>query len=156
VKSAKLILIYVLVIFVGSCTFTKQKTDHPPIRSQTTTTDTLATDTSSSVTPYKTLALKKYHSQVVYKLNPDKTYVLCVKKQNPKPFVPKQFTQLRFFVYDLKTNKLIFEDSLENGHVQWENSNQIKVTITPEIVKDIEVKEYGYRYNVITRKKIVR
>ena len=61
------------------------------------------------------------------------------------PVVP-----LRFFLYDLRADRVIFEDAVDNARVEWESATRIKVVITPGMVPDVEPHQYGYRFDVLT------
>ncbi len=103
---------------------------------------------------YKALANEKYNSDVSYRYNSDRTAVLCVKQARP---TSKQvFPNLKFFIYDLNSQKIIFEESLPNGKVVWLNDQQIRVTTVPGIVPgDEEAADStpGYIYDIQLRKK---
>jgi hypothetical protein len=95
---------------------------------------------------------EKFPQQNSIQYNTNKTYALCLnntKSQSNKP--------LKFFVYSIKTDKIILEDSLPKGKVKWLNENQIEVTSVPGIVRGREGKENqenGYIFDLKLQKKI--
>jgi len=64
---------------------------------------------------------------------------------------------VQFFVYDLKNEKVLFEDSLANGSVKWLNDYQIQVSTVPGIVtedEEVDKKLMGYIYDVKLQRKL--
>lgn len=102
---------------------------------------------------YETLAGQKYKSTVQYLFNAGRNYVLCVHRD--RPAAAKAGGTLAFFVYDLKKERLIFEDSLTDGHVNWIDEHQIQVTNIPGIVRvdEFPKETRGYVFDVTTGKK---
>lgn len=139
-------LFFVLMLH---CAFLPQQTkqNHP------NNADSLQINSMETHKSYEILAQLKYNNQVKYIFNRDTTHVLCISTQMPKANIPKTLVPLRFFVYDLNSHEVIFEDALENGRVDWESNNQIKVSIIPETVKSNQPTATGYTYHVLSRKK---
>jgi hypothetical protein len=106
---------------------------------------------------YKKIAAEKYNKNYERVFNSDSTYLIVyfssksVTKEIPFP--------LRFFVYDNKKDKVIFEDNLTNGNVKWLNDHQVQVSTIPEIISGKEEenrKIFGYIYDVITKRKLTK
>jgi hypothetical protein len=104
---------------------------------------------------YKKIADEKYNENYKAIFNNDSTYLIVhfspknVTKQVPAP--------LKFFVYDNKRNKIIFEDNLTNGNIKWINDHQVQISTIPEIISGKEDKNermYGYIYDVIAKRKL--
>ncbi|MCX6169619.1 MAG: hypothetical protein NTX65_09770 [Ignavibacteriales bacterium] len=94
----------------------------------------------------KKLSMEKFgsESQIIY--NSDKSYSLVVKQEkstvkNPNPV-------LQFFVYGLRKDKIVFEESVPAGRIKWITRNQIEVVVTPGTISTEDKKLYGYIYNV--------
>lgn len=95
----------------------------------------------------KKLSLEKFgiSSRLIY--NSDKSCSIVVKQEkstakNPNPL-------LQFFVYDLRKDKIIFEESFTGGRIKWKNNRLIEVTFTPEMISTEDSnKLYGYIYDV--------
>lgn len=101
---------------------------------------------------YTTAAAEKYGRDASFQFNEDSSYVL-IKKQ-PKPSAENPYPLLQFFVYDIRQNKAIFEDSVPMAAVSWENNENIRVTITQGQVEESGSGSGGYIFNVRTIKKI--
>ncbi len=107
----------------------------------------------SSIARYQSLAQEKYGDGVEFVHNSTKTAVLCLKKSKPTLQVPQQ--QVAFFVFDLASDTVIFEDSIPNGSVQWKDDFSIVVNITPGIEKGEDVSppaRHGYIFDIRIRK----
>ena len=106
---------------------------------------------------YVTLARQKYESALKYLFNSDKSYVICMKesKRYPTDILPS----LRYFVYDIKSDKIVFEDAPGDAKIKWLSSYQIEVVVIPGIVSGKEGEEGklpGYVYDCRLRKKVGR
>lgn len=98
---------------------------------------------------YKTLASKKYGEGVDCTFNESKTHVLCLKQEKVKlsPAIPQN--PLRFFVYDLQNEKIVYEDSIEDGSVLWISNSELQIMIIPGIVSgDENPEDFTYIYDV--------
>lgn len=104
---------------------------------------------------YKKIAEERYNQDYRVSFNKDSTYLIVyylpqnVNKKLPSP--------LKFFVYDTVNKKMVFQDNLTNGKVEWINDHQIKVSMIPGIVTSDEEKNkrlYGYTYDVKLKRKI--
>jgi len=118
-----------------------------------------ANDTSKKIInnlpAYNKIAEEKYNKEFNTVFNSDSTYlfVYATPKKSNKLFP----LPLKFFVYDNKNGKIIFEDNLTNGKIKWINNRQIQVSTNPEIVSGKEEenqKMYGYIFDVITKRKL--
>ncbi len=104
---------------------------------------------------YKSVAEKELGKAVKYSFNQDSSYVLCVSGDKPTALNPQPRT--RFMVYNLITNKVVYEDNLSDGHVEWKNAHQLAVSYTPEIIRGDEGSSTtGYIYDLQTGKKVVK
>ncbi|NOZ47414.1 MAG: hypothetical protein GXO79_11620 [Chlorobi bacterium] len=99
---------------------------------------------------YKNIAFQKFGNSVLYIINKTNTYVICYKQNKTSAYNPNN--NLQFFVFDLLNNKIIFEDVLYNGSVNWIEPFVIKVISKPEMVKEGTSGKTGYLYNVKNEK----
>lgn len=104
---------------------------------------------------YKKVAMAKYHDDVNFVVNPSKSHVLCVRKS---ALDSKNSLALKFFVYDLAADKVVYEESQPSGTVKWISDDRIEVYVLPGIVrvgKDGQEKSfYGYIYDLKLKKKL--
>jgi hypothetical protein len=102
---------------------------------------------------YKSIAFQKYGQGVDFTRNASGTAMLCVKKSKPTQLQPQQ--QIAFFVYDMKAKDMLFEDSIPNGSVSWNDEFSIVVSIVPGTVRDDDktpAPRPGYIYDLRSRK----
>ena len=112
-------------------------------------------NSADSVDNYKELAVDKYTDNITYRRNLTHIYVLCYKQS--RPTIQDPFPPLQFFVYDLKNEKVLFEDSLAKGSIKWLNDYQIQVSTIPGIVtgdEEADKKLMGYIYDVKLQRKL--
>jgi hypothetical protein len=103
--------------------------------------------------PYRSLAVQKFGEVFETLPNTSGSAVLCVKASKPTQLQPQQ--QVAFFVYDLDTRSLLFEDSIPNGSVGWKDSVSVIVTLIPGTVKDEDKTPSarpGYIFDLRSRK----
>lgn len=102
---------------------------------------------------YKSLAFQKYGQGADLIRNTSGTAVLCVKSSKPTQLQPQQ--QISFFVYDISTRTVLFEDNLPNGSVSWMDDVSVVVTVIPGTVKDDDKTpsaRQGYIFDLRSRK----
>ena len=110
-----------------------------------------------NIPAYKKIAEEKFNNNYIISFNNDSTYLIAY--YFPKNIVKKLNPPLIFFVYDTNSKKVIFEDNLTNGKIEWINNRQLKVSTIPEIVTGDDEKNkemFGYVYDVYTRKKLTK
>jgi hypothetical protein len=104
---------------------------------------------------YKKIAESKLGDNYKIIFNSDSTYLTAyqLNKNSNENIQPA----LKFFVYDLSEEKILFEDNLPNGKVEWINDHQVKLSTTHGIVSGKEEKNksfISYTYDVNLKKKI--
>ena len=136
--------------------------DLPESTSSAPDNDTLSTAVESprssqpSLGPsYEAVARRKYGERVEFVFNDSRSYVICIAGEDRfrSPF-PKSSPRLTFFVYGLASEQIVFEESIDNASVSWEEDTLVKVSVTPGIVRMEEPTEYGYLYDVVARQKL--
>ena len=150
--SSKIILIFILfsalLILSFECSSSKET-------SEKTETTEIKEEKTVEIEKYTELAKDKFGDNFSIQMNSDKTYVLC--SNVPKSIKDNRPATVSYFIYDLKNEKIVFEESIPDGNVSWLNEHQIKITIIPGIVKGDEKEEgsdSGYIYDIIQMKKI--
>jgi len=101
---------------------------------------------------YKKLAVEKLGDKVEYKSNQDGSLILCQTKID----LPKLTgVGVKFFVYDSKNDKIIFEDEIDKGTVNWYSNMQLAMFYTPGIMRTDQARDdYTFIYDLITKEKI--
>ena len=136
-------------LFHLDCTTTSPDSQQPNTTGSESPSQTIASES------YKKIAGQKYKNNVDYRFNASKTHVLCIKKSKPTQENP--FPSLAFFLYDLKREKILLEESSTRGHVKWLNDHQIQISLIPGIVTGDEQKNKrltGYIYDLKLKRKI--
>ena len=107
----------------------------------------IATNGESS---YKELASSKLGvSDPIYLLSESNTYVLCIK--DVKGTVQQPRNLLSFVVIKMDDNKVVLEENVEGGTVDWFSDNSIQVFRTPGIMRDDQTRDdFITLYNVET------
>jgi len=127
----------IFAFFLFSCTSTKVKNE-----------------LSNGKSTYKTVAIQKYLSDVNYLFSPDSIYVVCYKMG--KQSEGNNLAQLKFFIFNTKTNSIEFEDNSRTDTIEWINNFKLKVSKRPGIISvkpKINNKLLGYIYNLKKHKK---
>ena len=87
--------------------------------------------------------------------NSSGNYALCIEVAGEKQEAPVTLVS-RFFVFNLETNNVIFEDKITDGTVRWINDEEISGFRTAGMVKKDSASPSSHRiftYNVKTNKK---
>ncbi len=101
----------------------------------------------------ETLAAAKFGRGAEILPNSTGTAMLCLKRSKPTQLNPQQ--QVSFFVYDVASGSILFEDEIPNGSVGWGDDVSVVVTVVPGIVKSDENttdEHHGYIYDLRLRK----
>jgi hypothetical protein len=109
-------------------------------------------DEKSASESYKTLAISKYQVDIEYIFNDIKTLVVCARSQKLTNEKPQH--SLKFFVYDVGNDKVLFEESLADGEVVWKNDHQILVTRRMGTAQKDGSNISTYVFDLMTQKKI--
>jgi|GEM_PF-5341829 len=105
------------------------------------------------VKKYEQLAIEKFKGDLLYIPNANNTYMLCIS--NNKPTKENPLPSFSYFIYDLKTDEIIYEDSHENGMVNWKNNEQIMVHTFPGQVRSDNDRPVVYIYDIKKKKKFI-
>lgn len=112
-------------------------------------------DRSKAILDTLNIPDEKSDRQIKITLSPDSTYVLQKTITSYTPQQPYQST--KYFVYSLKNDQVVFQDSILKGDVLWYDNQHLKVTTIPEIIEsDYDPEEYTFLINIDTgiKKKI--
>ena len=96
---------------------------------------------------HEMLIEEKLGGKPEYLANANRVYLLCRKIDKARP------GKVSFLVYHLPDQKIIYQEQLENGQVEWESDTVIK--ITKALGNRTEDYPEGYRiyyYDVIKKK----
>ncbi|MCB0494992.1 MAG: hypothetical protein KDC79_02560 [Cyclobacteriaceae bacterium] len=98
---------------------------------------------------FEEVATKKLGEGLTYYKNDSKTYVLCVHEVPGTNLQPRN--SLSFVVIRLKDDKIVLQQNISGGKVNWFSDREIEVFRTPGIVRPDESRDdYTTLYNVIT------
>ena len=151
---------FCIVALVAGCTSARKEPPEPAaFPAGRATPDTIAaapeSSTLASKSSYQVVARSRYGDRVDFVFNDSRTYVICIAAESRfKSPLPKTGSPLRFFVYDLTSDQIVFEESLDNARVSWEENTVLKVSVTPGTVQTEKGREYGYRYDVVAQRKV--
>ena len=130
----------VLVVFLSACTINKA------VVKQNDTTQ-------RSV--YHSLAKEKYGDNVAVAFNSDSTYVLCQKVISRDALNPNQLKE--FFVFDIKSSHIIYEDKMANAKVAWHNKSQLLITRRKGFIEDEkDTGKRSYVFDLISKEIIIK
>ena len=93
---------------------------------------------SADISRYKSaeiLAKQKFGNAYFLVENESKTFVLCYKMDEKKI---QPHSSIHYFVYDLNTNQIVFEENLIDIEIKWFDDKNIEIRIIPEIISDDE------------------
>lgn len=101
-------------------------------------------------TEYHKIAVKKYGKDVKYMKSPKKSYVICQKVIDINSLNPNELT--RFFVYDIKNRKNIYEDAISGAQLSWNSDFEIRIEKQKGIINSTEdTGKNVYIYNLKTK-----
>ncbi|MEO1052505.1 MAG: hypothetical protein AAFX87_17870 [Bacteroidota bacterium] len=63
--------------------------------------------------------------------SPQGSYILALNKSDGSTQYPQN--HISYLVYSLKEHKIVYEDSMDNGHVSWHSDYQLAIEIVPGI-----------------------
>jgi hypothetical protein len=118
-------------------------------------TSTKTSQMNNNSPGYKNIAGSKLGKDYRVIFSPDSSYIAACN--SGKMSGNNISSPLKFFIYDLKNEKTLFEENLPNGKVEWINKHQLKVSTEPGIVsgkEDKNNKMFGYIYDVKQKRKI--
>jgi hypothetical protein len=101
----------------------------------------------------KEYAEKKLGSNILKMENISKTHVLMINQEKETALNPAPL--LKFMLFEIKSNRLLFEDVVPAGNVRWINDRQIEILKIPGTVS-IENKksQSGYIFDIDSGRKI--
>lgn len=109
---------------------------------------TQAVDESPQATLQK-LATEKFGTAAKIDFNKPKSYVLVTN--NGKVDKNSGLSSVSFFVYEISSGTVIFEDFINQGSVKWVNTDQIQVDISAGNYREGDAK--GYLFDTKTKEK---
>ena len=85
--------------------------------------------------------------------NKSATFAICLNEKNR--LKAAEINRISYFIFDIKNSEIIFEDSLSNSNVGWENDNLVTVTRIPGMIKKNDEsinRNKIYSFDVLSRK----
>lgn len=105
----------------------------------------------SSKEDYQQIAYKKYGEDAECHLNPNQSFVLCLKSDaqlNPNQLI-------KFFVYDIQQQEIIYEGKIANARISWHNNTQLLVLKQKGyITNPTDRGNWTYVFDLLTKKKM--
>ncbi|WP_338763196.1 hypothetical protein WAF17_19140 [Bernardetia sp. ABR2-2B] len=123
-----LILLLFIFSFLG-CANTKNNNSKKNATTKESTTDT--STKQDNPMKYKELAQQKFQTtgkakqKLEYIENENKTFVLCKSTTLGTVMQPRDFIQ--YAVYNMKTNELVYEGSVDGGSVSWYDNQRLEI-----------------------------
>lgn len=107
----------------------------------------------SAAERYKILSTQKYGEAAEWIPNAAHTAVLCVKRSKATAQHPQH--QVSYFIFDVASGRIVFEDDIPDGSVGWKDDQSVIVETVPGIEKIDEASpppRRGYIIDVRTGK----
>lgn len=102
---------------------------------------------------YVMLAKEKYSGDINYLSNKERTFVICVKRNKTNSVTPH--STINFFVYDIRSGNIIYEEERISAEVGWKDNTGVQVSIIPEIInEDDPPNKNDFIFDVKLKKKI--
>jgi uncharacterized ubiquitin-like protein YukD len=102
---------------------------------------------------YKTFAEDKIKSGYNIGYNSDSSFAIYQKAINTEPGHPQN--SISFFIYDLNKDKIIYEESVQDGNIEWQNDHLVKIVNRHGIVSqemktsNFQIRYYDVKKNII-------
>ncbi|MDN5199940.1 hypothetical protein QQ008_01170 [Fulvivirgaceae bacterium BMA10] len=111
--------------------------------------------TSQTPDNYKSIAKSKLGDDAKFNLSPEESYVLCLKET--KGSVNQPQNHIKFFVYDLNSKLVVYENAIDNATVKWHSDDQLEIYRIPGIMKEgTSADDYTKIYDVKTGKSVAK
>ncbi|MBL6445046.1 hypothetical protein JMN32_01920 [Fulvivirga sp. 29W222] len=101
---------------------------------------------------YKSISEEKLSGQIEYVFSPDSSYVMSFVEIKGTAKHPQN--NIKYIVHDLKTDKVVYEDALDNGSVSFYNDHAIQIIMIPGIMREGQSSDdFTYVYDLKTKEK---
>ena len=103
--------------------------------------------------PFERIANEKFGQGVSFAPNPSGPLVLCYRARKPTSQAPQR--TIDFLVYDVASDKIVYEESLPDGEVAWKDGRHLQITIRPGIIpgEDAQQQPVSYLVDVLTHQR---
>ena len=95
------------------------------------------------------LAKEKFGENFIVEKNNTGSFFLCYKNREAKN---QLHTLLHYFIYEVKSQKIIYEEKINNAAVKWFDEHHVEILVNPEIISGDD-DETTFILNVITKEK---
>jgi hypothetical protein len=112
----------------------------------TSTKTSIGVNDNISNETYVEEAQKKYGKNVDYQFNESQTHVICSAKKEEYKIV-----FIQFFVFDISSNKIIYQPNRRFRNVNWESTKEIKAQYIQAIPETTDLTDHYIYYNVETK-----
>ena len=101
---------------------------------------------------YKSVSEEKLSGKIEHVFSPDSSYVLSYVETKGTAKQPQN--NIKYIVHDLKADKVVYEDALDNGSVSFYNDHAIKIVMIPGIMREGQSQDdFTYVYDLKTKEK---
>lgn len=115
------------------------------------TSEKTSSSSTQNVEMYKKIAHQRWGKAAVFSFSPQKSYVLCKKAIQEDSANPNQLHD--FFVVNLKTKSIDYEDKIHAVSVDWINDYNLKIVKQRGIsLSPLDSGKSIYLYNMKTKK----
>ncbi|MCP4459107.1 MAG: hypothetical protein GY816_13955 [Cytophagales bacterium] len=100
---------------------------------------------------YQQIAEQRLGSNIQYSPNGDRSMILCYKQQKDQS---NGGYGVSFFVFDNKLKKIIYEEVIDRGTVDWYSDNEVVLFYTPGTMRSDQSRDdFSYIYNLVSKEK---
>jgi len=150
-KHLKILAFFGLLCLINIGCKPKKEVSTPEIELEISPGENKVTETNPG--SYEEISVQRYNNRALYKFNESKEYVICYTLNKTTSEMP--FNGLRFFIYDIPKNEIIYEDKLYDGNIEWIKPYVVKVILRPEMAKDKELPGITGYYYLVKEQKVV-
>jgi len=141
----RMILVSLCPLFVACSTFNKAVPSPEPASAESAIAH-------QAPPKYVAPATERFKNGYKTIFNASRTHVLILATR--KKGVENWPQSIRFFIYNLEKDEIIFEDVIANGKVKWQDDRKIRAESLPGIIEDGDgPTRIGYTYDVYYRVK---
>lgn len=87
--------------------------------------------------------------------NKSQDFALCYKEMKGTSQNPSN--TLKYFIYDVSNESIVYESSLDGGYVKWLNDDEVEIFVTPGLMpQNTSKSDFATYFNVRTKEMTTR